>query len=179
MKKFIALLCLTLTLVYACNTNKKSAKISDQIRINQLGFYPSSVKEFTAIDITASSFKIIDAYNNKVFSGELQNKGMWDGSGEHVMLGDFSSLTAPGAYYVIINDTIASYPFKIKKELYKPVLKSAIKSYYFQRASMAIDQKNGGKYHREAGHPDNKCIYHPSSGRSEGTLNSPAGNSFL
>ena len=161
--------------MYACDSNKQSAKISDQIRINQLGFYPSSVKEFTAIDLEASSFKVIDAYNNKVFSGDLEDKGKWDGSGEHVMLGDFSSLTAPGAYYVIINDTIASYPFKIKKELYKPALKSAIKSYYFQRASMAIDQRNGGKYHREAGHPDNKCMYHPSTGKTEGTLNAPGG----
>lgn len=164
-----------LIFLYGCDSKKESAKISDQIRINQLGFYPSSVKEFTVIDLNANSFKVVDAYNNKVFSGELANKGTWSASGEKVLLGDFSSLTAPGAYYVIVNDTIASYPFKIKKDLYKPALKSAIRSYYYQRASMAIDQRNGGIYHREAGHPDNKCIYHPSSGKTKGTLNAPGG----
>jgi endoglucanase len=91
------------------------------------------------------------------------------------MLGDFSSFTAPGAYYVVVNDTIASYPFKIRKNLYNAALRAAIKSYYFQRASMPIEEEFGGVYQRGQGHMDDKAIYHPSSGRTEGTLNSPGG----
>lgn len=166
---------LILIFSYGCDSNKGSAKISDQIRINQLGFYPASIKQFTLIDTEATSFKVVDINNNKVFSGELDDKGTWEASGEKVMLGDFSRLTTPGAYYIVINDSIASYPFKIKKKLYKPALKSAIRSYYYQRASMAIDQKYGGKFQREAGHPDNNCIYHPSTGKTEGTLSAPGG----
>lgn len=175
MRKSIALSALALLFAYACDSNKGSAKISDQIRINQIGFYPSSVKQFTITDIKAKTFKVVDGYKNKVYSGELLDQGTWDASGEKVLLGDFSSFTAPGAYYVVINDTIASYPFKIKKELYKPALKAAIKSYYFQRASMPIEEEFGGIYQRKAGHLDDKCIYHPSTGRSEGTLNAPGG----
>ena len=175
MKKLIALSAFILLFVYACDSKKGSAKISDQIRINQIGFYPSSVKEFTIVDTEASTFKLVDGYKNKVYSGELVDQGTWEASGEKVMLGDFSSFTAPGAYYVVINDTIASYPFTIKKELYSNALRKAIKSYYFQRASMPIEEEYGGIYERGAGHPDDKCMYHPSTGRTEGTLNSPGG----
>jgi endoglucanase len=175
MKKLIALSAFLLLFTYGCDSKKGSAKISDQIRINQIGFYPSSVKQFTVVDTDASSFKLVDAYKNKVYAGELVDQGTWDASGEKVMLGDFSSFTAPGAYYVVVNDTIASYPFKIKKELYSGALKAAIKSYYFQRASMPIEEEFGGVYQREAGHLDDKAIYHPSSGRADGTLNSPGG----
>ncbi len=175
MKKIIAFGVLVLILVYSCESNKKTAKISDQIRINQIGFYPASVKQFTIVDTKASAFKLVDSYNNKVFSGELVDQGTWESSGEKVMLGDFSDFTAPGAYYVVVDDTIASFPFKIGENLYKPVLRAAIKSYYYQRASMPIEERYSNEYQRAAGHPDDKCIYHPSSGKSDGTLNSPGG----
>ncbi|MEL4457305.1 glycoside hydrolase family 9 protein [Lutimonas vermicola] len=175
MKKLIALSAIVLMFIASCDSKKGSAKISDQIRINQIGFYPSSAKQFTLVDTKASSFKVVDGYKNKVYSGELIDLGTWEASGEKVMLGDFSSFTAPGAYYVVINDTIASYPFKIKKELYLPALKAAIKSYYFQRASMAIEEEYGGEYARAAGHPDDECLFHPSTGKSKGTLNSKGG----
>jgi endoglucanase len=175
MKKLISLSIFILLFAYSCDSKKGSAKISDQIRINQIGFYPSSVKQFTIVDTEASTFKLVDGYKNKVFSGELVDQGVWDASGEKVMLGDFSSFTAPGAYYVVVNDTIASYPFKIKKELYRDALRESIKSYYFQRASMAIEEEYGGEYARAAGHPDDECMFHPSTGKIEGTLNSKGG----
>ncbi len=174
MKKLIALSAFILLFAYACDS-KKGAKISDQIRINQIGFYPNSVKQFTIVDTKASTFKVVDGYKNKVYAGELLDQGTWSASGEKVMLGDFSSFTAPGAYYVVVNDSIASYPFKIQKDLYRSALAAAIKSYYFQRASIPIEEEYGNEYARGAGHPDDKCLYHPSSGRTEGTLNSPGG----
>ena len=118
MKKLIALSFFLYLLAYSCDSKKGSAKISDQIRINQLGFYPPSVKQFTIVNTEATEFKLVDAYKNKVYAGELQDQGIWDASGEKVLLGDFSSFTAPGAYYVVVNDTIASYPFKIKNDLH-------------------------------------------------------------
>ena len=175
MKNILSLSALILILLYSCDSNKKTAKISDRIRINQIGFYPASVKQFTITDTKAAAFKVIDPYNNKVFSGELIDQGTWETSGERVMLGDFSSFSAPGAYYIVVDDTIASFPFKIKEDLYSRALRASIKSYFFQRASMAIDERHGGDYQRGAGHPDDKCLFHPSSGRSEGTLNSPGG----
>ena len=148
MKRLLAF-CPTLFFFTAsCNSDTTKAKISDQIRINQLGYYPASVKQFTIVDTEASAFKVVDAYQNKVFSGDLVDHGTWEASGEKVLMGDFSSFTAPGAYYVVVDDSIASYPFIIKKEIYRGALKAAIKSYYYQRASMAIEEQYGGIYKR-------------------------------
>jgi endoglucanase len=54
-------------------------------------------------------------------------------------------------------------------------MNAAIKSYYFQRASMPIEEEYGGIYKRRAGHPDDNCQYHPSTGRTVATLNSQGG----
>lgn len=175
MRKLLALSALILLITYACDSKKASAKISDQIRINQIGFYPSSVKQFVIVDTKAAKFNVVNPSNKTMFSGELIDKGNWETSGEKVLLGDFSSFSTPGAYYIVVDDTIASFPFEIKSNLYEEALNASIKSYYFQRASMPIEEKFGGRYLRAAGHPDDQCIYHPSSGRSEGTLNSPGG----
>ena len=40
---------------------------------------------------------------------------------------------------------------------------------------MAIEEQYGGIYQRASGHPDDRCIYHPSSGLNEGILSSPGG----
>ena len=40
---------------------------------------------------------------------------------------------------------------------------------------MAIEEPYGGIYQRASGHPDDQCYFHPSTGKEEGTLNSPGG----
>ena len=149
--------------------------VSEKIRINQLGFYPESVKQFLVVDIEATSFEIINANNTVVFSGKLKDNGTWDKSGEDVLMGDFSKFKESGSFTIIIDNNYQSYPFEIKRDLYGQSLNAAIKSYYFQRASMPIEKKYGGIYERKSGHPDDQCLYHPSSGKTEGTLTSPGG----
>ncbi len=153
----------------------KEATNSDKIRINQLGFYPASVKQFLAVDTKASTFRLVRPDGSVAFSGELTDNDTWDASGEHVMLGDFSSFTTSGKYFIVVDGEIKSPPFQIKEGLYQEALQAAIKSYYFQRASMPIEEQYGGKYNRAAGHPDDRCLFHPSSGYSEGTMNSSGG----
>jgi endoglucanase len=49
------------------------------------------------------------------------------------------------------------------------------KSYYYQRASQALDAEYAGQWARAAGHADTHVAYHPSSGHSEGFTSSPGG----
>ena len=164
------------TLLVSCQTSQKEPlQVSDQIRLNQVGYYPSSVKEFILADLSGTSFDLVDADDKVVFSGTLVEQGTWQTSGEKLMIGDFSAFNTPGTYHIVVDGKTSSYSFEIKKDIYKPALHAAIKSYYFQRASMAIEETYGGIYKRAAGHPDDACIYHPSSGKSEGTLNSSGG----
>jgi endoglucanase len=176
MKKSILLYTLIFFSLFACQS-PKTAKTNDSeaIRINQIGFYPGSVKQFTVIDMEASKYDVVDSTNKIVFSGELKENGTWETSGEKVLMGDFSALKTPGTYRVLLNEGTASYQFEIKPAVYEDALNAAIKSYYLQRSSMPIEETYGGIYKRAAGHPDDKCLYHPSSGKTTVTLNSPGG----
>lgn len=176
MKKTIFLSLILAFALFSCNGPKPNkTTVSDAIRINQIGYYPHSVKQFILADSTGEKFEILNQEKEIVFSGKLVNNGKWQASGEEVMMGDFSNFKDAGKYTITIDDNIESFPFEIKENLYEEALKASIKSYYFQRASMAIDEKHGGKFARAAGHPDDHCAYHPSSRRSEGKLNSPGG----
>jgi endoglucanase len=160
----------------ACQSPKTAKTIdSEAIRINQIGYYSASVKQFVVADYIASSFDVIDTTNKVIFSGELKDNGTWETSGEKVLMGDFSELKTAGIYRILLNDGTASYKFEIKPDVYKDALNASIKSFYLQRSTMLIEEKYAGIYQRAAGHPDNKCPYHPSSGKSNGTLNSPGG----
>lgn len=174
MKKKLIIISL-LILVNSCKVAVEKTSISENIRVNQVGYYPNGTKQFVVTDIRASSFKVVDENNKVAFKGELLNKGIWEASGEQVYFGDFSMLKSPGVYSIIVNDTLQSYSFKIKENLYKDALYAAIKSYYFQRSSLAIENKFGSIYSREAGHMDTAAVFHPSSGHSKGTLNSTGG----
>ncbi len=101
--------------------------------------------------------------------------GGWDASGEEVLRGEFSGLTRAGTFQIKLNTGLTSAPFRIVPGVYQEALDASIKSFYFQRASMGIEEQYGGIYHRASGHPDDRCLYHPSSGRTEGYLSSPGG----
>ncbi len=144
------------------------------IRFNQVGYYPYAVKEFVVADLEASSFVIVDEDGMKAFEGSLENKGSWKASGETILSGDFSPLSESGTYIIQLNTGLQSAPFSIRSGIYGPALEASIKSFYFQRASMAIEEPYGGLWHRAAGHPDDACIFHPSTG-NKGILSSPGG----
>ena len=171
--------CLYLTLFIflsiQCETEKLPLETSENIRLNQIGYYPSSVKEFILADHKASTFRVMDSLGEVVFNGKLQDRGTWDTSGEQVMSGDFSGLKTPGTYIIEIDSIGASHPFSIEKGVYEEALNASIKSYYFQRASMPIEETYGGIYKRAAGHPDSACVYHSSSRHKKGQLSSPGG----
>lgn len=176
MKKTIFLsLILTLAL-FACDCPEPNkTTISDAIRINQIGYYPKSVKQFVLADVSGKTFEVLNQEKEVVFSGDLVKKGKWESSGEAVMMGDFSGLKDAGHYTISMDGTIESFPFEIKENLYQEALHAAIKSYYFQRASMPIEEIYGGEYARDAGHADDNCKFHPSTGKKEGSLSSPGG----
>ena len=177
MKNFSLLLTLIVTVFSSCTTSAPAPKAdkNHNIRFNQVGYYPKSIKEFVVADYEATSFNILNEKNKIVYEGELVDKGSWDTSGEHILLGDFTRLTRAGNFLIQLNTGITSASFQIAPWIYETALDASIKSFYFQRASMAIEEQYGGVYKRASGHPDDLCFFHPSSGKEEGTLNSSGG----
>jgi endoglucanase len=164
-------------LLFSCNP--KEMQLTDpespSIRFNQVGYYPEAIKEFVVADHAAEEFRILDEKGQTAFKGTLSPAGYWEASGEEILKGSFTLLEKPGTYSIWVEPGLASAEFEIKSGVYTDALNASIKSYYFQRASMPIEEKYGGIYKRAAGHPDDNCIYHPSTGKDGGSLSSPGG----
>lgn len=177
MRNLLILLALLALAFISCKAPVPSGERDQHqhIRFNQAGYYPDELKEFVVADHEASSFMILDAHGKKAFEASLLDKGFWEKSGETVLAGDFSKLKKSGTYYILLDTGLKSFPFEIRANLYSPPLAASIKSFYFQRASMALEEKYAGKFQRASGHPDDQCIFHPSTGKTEGVLDSPGG----
>ncbi|MFC2080482.1 glycoside hydrolase family 9 protein, partial [Bacteroidota bacterium] len=61
-----------------------------------------------------------------------------------------------------------SHTFCISDSIYASAAIASMRTYYFMRSGINMEEKYLGKFARPAGHPDDTCYYHPSSGRSEG-----------
>ncbi len=175
MKKLIMLMALFAIVLSSCTTSTLVSEVDnhEHIRFNQLGYYPDAIKEFVVADYEATSFQILNEKGKKAFEGKLIKKGTWESSGESILQGDFSTLSKTGNYTIQLNTGLTSAQFEIAQGLYGAALDASIKSFYFQRASMAIEEQYGGIYKRASGHPDDQCFFHSSTGKKEGTLNSP------
>ena len=101
---------------------------NEDIRINQLGYYPRAIKRFVVANSTATTFQIHDLKGKTVYEGKLMDRGLWKTSNEYVKTGDFSSFQKPGKYRIYIKDKGKSFQFKIKDHLYREALKASLKS---------------------------------------------------
>ena len=148
---------------------------SDEIRFNQLGYYPKSVKRCVVVNSDEVSFEIRDTKGQTVYTGHLVDRGLWDKSKEKVKVGDFTEFERTGAYTIYVKDKGESFEFEIAKDIYHDVLRAAAKAYYYQRASMELEEKYAGKWSRPAGHPDDSVTFHPLLKMADSTLNSSGG----
>lgn len=146
------LLCLAASMVTAQET----------IHLSQLGYYPDNDKVAVLTDTSASTFSVVDMDGNEVFSDESGAVRKWDPSEEYVLIADFSKVDEPGTYQLVAGND-RSYPFEIANTMYSDLLEASVKAYYFNRASMKIEEKYGKPWHRPAGHPDDSVYIHPSA----------------
>lgn len=151
---------------------------SQNIRVNQIGYYPSAQKLATVPGNESGTFSVINKQNEQLaYSGSLSASQFWNASGESICFADFTSFTEEGEYY-IKTDTHTSPVFEIKaNSIYDDVTKWTAKGMYLWRASTAIETQhatfNGQSYARSAGHADNNVIIHSSAAtpqRPAGTL---------
>lgn len=144
------------------------------IRLNQVGYLPNSVKLAAVIDSEADSFKVMTSdLVSTVFSGGFLPSVYYASSGENVRIADFTLLQTPGEYIIIVDDLGNSIPFTVNDQAFIPLSKASIKAFYFNRASMEITGDYGGIYARPMGHPDTSVVVHPSAaseGRPAGTI---------
>lgn len=149
--------------------------LNDQIRLNQIGFYPSETKKAVVIGENGKgTFSIRNAQTKrKVFSGELSTPRQSDFTDKTTYVMDFTALTTPGEYYLEIPEMGKSYTFSIKDSLLTGLAKAALKGFYYQRAGTFINEEYAGQWHRPMAHPDTKILIHASAAtkqKPEGTI---------
>lgn len=157
----------------------KTAAVSENIRLNQIGFYPNAPKVAVITAAGVSKFSIVNYSSHKtVFSGDLKESVNAALNGKKTFIANFTSFTTPGKYIISISGLGNSFPFVISSSVCRSLAAASVKAYYFQRASTALPEKYAGKWHRNAGHPDNKVLVHPSAAsdkRPAGTVIYSAG----
>lgn len=137
---------------------------SEQIRLNQIGFYPNGPKTAVVVGSGNKKFYVLDAAKkDTVFKGALGAATLWPHSGETVQKADFSTFTKTGKYVLGVSGVGNSYPFEIAPKVHEQMGKAALKSYYFQRTALELTPEFAGKYARKAGHPDTEVLVHESA----------------
>ena len=152
-------------------TGQQSTK---NIRLNQLGFYPSAPKIAVFPAGSATPFYLITPdLEDTVYTGQLSKPLSSPYSQKNTRLADFSDFTTEGEYVVASAGGSTSYPFVVAPNVLQPVARGALKAFYYIRASTSIKEEFGGAWQRAAGHPDTQVQVHPSAAtpqRPAGTL---------
>ena len=141
--------------------------------------YVSNLNKIAVVRVPADSFYIITSDNQKVFRGKLSEVKYWTYSGDWVQLADFSALTLPGDYTIVIPGSDKKRKFRIADDPYGDLANAAVKALYYNRCSYAVLPEYGGVFARAAGHSDKVVYVHSSAAsasRPEGTvISSPGG----
>jgi endoglucanase len=157
-----------------------SQTVTDQIKLNQVGFYPYAPKVAIVTGEVASNDFYIATTNlrDTVFSGKLSEQKQSAYSFTKTRIAAFSSFTGKGSFVVCVPGVGTSYVFEINDSVNKNVGQAVLKGYYYQRVSMPLEEKYAGKWHRSAGHPGTVVYIHPSAAskaRPAGTIISTPG----
>lgn len=141
------------------------AQLTKEIKLNQVGFYPPSVKIAVITASTpASVFYVVSAdHRDTVFRGELGAPRRSAFSSLVTRLAIFTDLKKSGRYVVAVPALGVSYPFRIGPGVLEDLAKASIKAFYYQRSGMALEQRYAGKWTRREGHPDTAVLIHSSA----------------
>ncbi|WP_423147105.1 glycoside hydrolase family 9 protein [Rubrolithibacter danxiaensis] len=164
-RKFLKLACIVPFLGAA---NSDVFAQSEEIKINQLGYYPNALKiAVITKDISGKPFYVInEASGDTVYTNVTSAASQSQNSSLKTTVADFSVLEKQGHYTLAIPGVGKSYPFSIDKNVLQPAGEALLKGFYFIRSSVALDLKFAGKWSRPSGHPDTAVLIHPSAASS-------------
>lgn len=152
----------------------KPPERSQTIKVSQIGFLQNAPKIGVIPNTTATAFEIINVADDSVaFDGPLSENQYWDPSEETVKQADFSALQTPGTYRLRVEGKEDSHAFTIDNSVYSEAHDAALKAYYYNRASIALEPQFAGQWARAAGHPDTQVAVIASAAtpeRPQGTI---------
>lgn len=129
------------------------------VNVSQIGYKTDDVKTVITANEKDTVFSVIDKATGKsVFDGNY-GEAVYDAATDtNVKQGDFSSLTAPGTYYVVSGDN-QSYEFTIADDVYNDIYKDVVLMLYNQRCGVELDESVSGDFAHGACHTGEAMIY--------------------
>jgi endoglucanase len=121
-------------------------------KTNQVGYLPDAEKGFTIVAGGAatggSSFEVRTSADMLAYTGQLESDTVNEtaATGETVLRGDFSPLTTPGTYVVVVGGAV-SRPFVIGTGVYGRLYRDAARAFDIIRSGVAIDDPVTGVTH--------------------------------
>ncbi len=166
MEKPVNILFFTIVLIFGLSSCKRTGNVifkkSDRIFYNQVG-YQTNAPKIALIKTGPTEFVVINENGDEAMKGLVQDGSYWEQSGDTVSVIDFTNLTLPGKYTLILPENNESAEIIILDKPFMELSKSALKSFYYNRSGTSIDSLYGGVFSREAGHPDTVVFVHSSA----------------
>lgn len=113
------------------NINYEVPENIPKILVNQVGYHPESDKiaVFRGENLP-TSFYVINAETEAiVYTGRTEEIGYDEELAEYNSYGTFSTVKAPGKYYIMADVIGMSYPFEIREDIYEDVYAQSFRSY--------------------------------------------------
>lgn len=178
-----------LALLASCAEQPNTTVQNEDIRLNQVGYYPQQQKLATILimpdstrqatsPIVLGEAQVVDAASQKViWTGKATANPVCQWANYEARQVDFSAITTPGEY--VLRVAGGEQPFTIKENALRDVTIAGLKAFYLQRTGVDIEEQYAGVYARPAAHPDTHILVHPSAAtpqRKAGTvISSPGG----
>jgi endoglucanase len=142
--------------------------LSEQIMVDQIGYRADARKFVVFADpqagqnaavtfVPGGGFQVRRVADDSVAlsGGIVQWKAglTHAASGDRAWHGDFTTLTAPGDYYIYEPTTDRrSHAFRVEAGVYSDVLKTAGRVFYYQRSGVDLLSQHGGNWNHPASH---------------------------
>jgi endoglucanase len=146
-----------------------AAESASAIRLNTLGYLPAAPKHASiARAAKGAEFRLIRLHDKSVVaSGKVETFVQNQDTGEDLAIVDFSSVSAPGEYRLVVAGVGESPVFKISPTLYTEPFFLVTRAMYLWRCGVEVEGEwNGRRFHHAACHVDDAWMDH-ATGKHE------------
>ena len=131
----------------------QAAALSHDIKLDNLGYRPADSKIAAFSANPGATVEVRDTTDAVVLTvptdgGSITSMG-YDGdpSGDTVWWVDFSPLTTPGVYRLFSGALSSqSYDFEVREDIYGDVMRTALKTFFYQRCNTAKGAAHAGPW---------------------------------
>lgn len=114
------------------------------VKLNSVGYLPDGAKFATVTG--GSKFEVRRTEDDAVaFEGDVPPTAANDDTGEQLAVVDFSGLTEPGNYYLVVPGAGQSPPFSIAADVFAEPLKVSMLGLFGQRCGVAVQFTHNGE----------------------------------